>query len=477
MAAEDGAILVFWALALATIFGLVALSFDFGQMAATKSELQSYADHVALAAAGELDGKDDAIDRARAAAANLIADSQTFGSGSRTLSGDTDYVLDFYATLPSNDSAALGASTTDPVAAIYARVSVTPRQVPYHFARVLHGLRGETRADPSLGAVAVAGYTQYACDITPLMFCIPGSGFKADEHVGDMIKLRSGGSGAAWGPGDFGFLDPDKLAVDGSGPCAGLKGAQLDACLIGAEGSVTRCFSQRGVDTEPGQKVGIENSSFNVRFDIYQAIMNGKKTNVHFQPAPNVIKGIVPKGGGSCIGNSEKLSPDTLGMPRDDCFAAGTCTRFGDGDWSNGRDAYVAKNYGSSDPHAALTHATRYEYYKAEIAAAGGGAASTAILTGRAETGRPSCAPTHSADPDRRTVIAAAIDCDANPIKGKEYNVPVEEFVRLFLTEPVGSDGLSPPTLDLWVEVIGSAGGLGSGGPDGVIHDVVQLYR
>ena len=48
----------------------------------------------------------------------------------------------------------------------------------------------------------------------------------------------------------------------------------------------------RGVDTEPGQKVGIENSSFNVRFDMYDSIMNGKRNNPNYAPAPNVIKGI-----------------------------------------------------------------------------------------------------------------------------------------------------------------------------------------
>ena len=83
---DEGAILVFWAVALCAILGIVALSFDFGQKAATQSELQSFADQVALAAAGELDGKADAITRATAAAANLIADSQTFATGAHALS-------------------------------------------------------------------------------------------------------------------------------------------------------------------------------------------------------------------------------------------------------------------------------------------------------------------------------------------------------------------------------------------------------
>lgn len=68
--------LVIWGVSFAVLFGIVALSFDLGRIAVTQTELQAYADNVALAAAGELDGKDDAIDRATAAAANLIADRQ-----------------------------------------------------------------------------------------------------------------------------------------------------------------------------------------------------------------------------------------------------------------------------------------------------------------------------------------------------------------------------------------------------------------
>lgn len=474
---EDGVILVIWAMALAVMLGIVAISFDMGRIASTQSELQSFGDTVALAAAGELDGKSDAITRATAAAANLITDSQVFGNGGQALGGAGSYSLDFYRTLPASDTASLAAGlTTDPKLAAYARVVVVPKTVDFTFGAAFQALTGNAPANNSVGATAVAGFTQYACDITPLMFCIPAPGFKADANVGKMILLRAGGNGAAWGPGDFGFLDPNKLAIDGGGPCAGLNGAQLDACLIGAEGSITQCFAQRGVDTEPGQKNGIETSSFNVRFDIYNSIMNGKKNNPNFAPAPNVIKGIKPRGGGSCIGNNSDASTNSVGLPRDTCFNTGTCARYGDGNWTAGRATYVTKNYGvgTADPHPAAL--TRYNYYKSEIAAHGGGGVSTPILTARDETGRRMCSNNQSSDPDRRVVIAAAIDCVANPIAGRATGVPVEEFVRLFLTEPVGQDAVSPSILTMWVEVIGTAQSNGAG-VTGVFHDVVQLYR
>ena len=474
---EDGTILVFWGVSFAVLFGIIALSFDVGRISATRSELQSYADHVALAAAGELDGNADSITRAISAASTLISDTQTYGSGAKTLSGATNYGLTFYASLPPSDTDSVaGGITTDPTDAIYARVAVVPQTVDLTFSAAFSTLTGNTGVNNNATAIAIAGFTQYACDITPLMFCIPESGFSADDHVGDMILLRSGGGGAAWGPGDFGFLDPGGFKIDGSGPCSGLNGANLTKCLIGAENNITQCFAQRGVETEPGQKVGIENAAFNVRFDIYAASMNSRKNDIDYQPAPNVIKGIIPNGGGGCIGNNENPSPDTVALPHDDCFGAGSCSSHGDGNWSLGRVDYVAINYGGTDPHLAAS--TRYEYYKAEIDAAGGSGSSTDILSGLAETGRPMCSSNQSADPKRRVVIAAGIDCTANPINGHETNVPVHEFIELFITEPVGSDASSPPTFDFWVEVVGSAGGGGGGtSSSGIFHDVVQLYR
>lgn len=475
---EDGALLVFWGLTLAIMLGLVAMSFDLGRIGIARSELQSFADSVALAAAGELDGAPDAITRATAAAANLVSDSKTYGTGGADLAGATDYTLTFLSSLPASDTGATTAVTNDPAEAYYVRVDVTPSNVGLTFGAAFFALTGNTPIDSTANASAIAGLTQYACDVTPLMFCTPSSTWDADDHIGEMINLRSGGNSSAWGPGDFGFLDPAKTLVDGGGPCAGKTGVNLDSCLIGAEGSITQCFAQRGVDIEPGQKVGIADAIFNVRFDIYKSIMNGEKNDPDYPPAPNVIKGIVPDNGSSCIGANETLSTDTVGLPRDDCFGAGTCGgRFGDGDWDTGRTTYVATNYGGIDPHPLAE--TRYAYYLAEIAAAGGAGSDTAILSGKSETGRPMCSSNQSSDPERRVVIAAGIDCASNGINGAATDVPVQQFVKIFLTEPVGDDGNSPPTIDIWGEVVGSAenGGAGAGGSGGLFHDVVQLYR
>lgn len=489
---EDGAVAILWAISLVVVFGFAALAFDVGRLSATQSELQSFADNVALAAAGELDGKSDALTRANAAAANLIDDTQTFADGGQAL-GSVDYTLTFYRELPASDLDPMDPSdiTTDPAQAVYAEVIVQPRSVGTPFAAATNALLGLAGgATATVGATAVAGYTQEACDITPLMFCLPPGAFHANDEIGTMIRLRGGGSGSAWGPGDFGFLDPSQ--ADLGATCSGLNGAQLIACLVGAEQNVTQCYTQRGVNTEPGQKVGIEDAIFNIRFDIYKSTMNGKKNDPDYPPAPNVISGLRPAGGGSCIGQNEATAyPDTIPLPRDDCFAAGTCTRWGDGTWDYA--TYIDTNHGNGngvldageDSHLTAFPVdpkyagTRYETYLREIAY-GDSVAGGAILSGQGwETGRPQCSSNMSARPERRVVIAAGIDCVTNPVNGNEVGVPVEEFFEVFLTEPVGDDGNSPPTLDLWVEVIGSAGGDGysSAGPGGIFRDVVQLYR
>ncbi len=477
---EDGTILVFWGMALVVVLGIVALSFDVGRLAATQSELQSYADQVALAAAGELDGRDDSITRATQAAASLITDSQTFGSGSRTLAGGVDYRLDFFAALPPVDTTALPSPNPAPplpADAIYASVVLNPKTVGFSFGSVLTTVLGGARVAPATSASAVAGFTQYACDITPMMFCIPGPTFDASDPntIGDMIRLRSGGQGAAWGPGNFGFLEPTTLALDASGNCAGSGGTgPMLRCVLGAVGAITQCFSQRGVNTEPGQKVGITNAALNTRFDMWSGAMQNEKNNPAYAPAPNVIKGLEPKGGNACSWSNQQPTADTLAIPRDDCFPG--CAPYGDGNWSTGRAAYVGKNYGATDPHAGAM--TRYEYYLAEISAAGGASSSAGILTGRSETGRPMCSPNQDPDPERRVFIAAGVDCAANPISGSTSNVPVHQFVKMFITEPVVDNGGSTSSLDIYAEIIGSAGGNGgSGGSAGIIHDVVQIYR
>lgn len=496
---ESGTIALLWVSAIVAVIGLVSLSFDIGRMNATHSELQSFADNVALAAAAELDGQGDAITRATSAAANLVADSQTFGSGDGILSGPADYTLTFHTKLPASDLTPLGADVTTVASkAAFAQVVAAPVSLTLPFLRAVNSVLGKG-SDPvtaNLGAEAVAGFTQEACDITPLMFCLPApvapeTSYKAENHRGDQILLRTGGSGAAWGPGDFGFLDPSSANLGAT--CAGENGLNnIVICLIGAAQNITSCYSQRGVDIQPGQAVGVWNDAFNMRFDRYSSSLNKLKSDPDYQPAPTIISGQT----GGCGNTGVSSSTNSIGLPHDSCFASGTCTRFGDGTWDY--EKYIGWNYGtpgyatgttaydaSWDDHlTAFTvdaaAGSRYETYLREIAYLKSLAAGSTLLTGRDETGVAQCyTGPKTVAANRRVVIAAGIDCTANSISGAATNVPVAEFFELFLTDPVGTGTGSPGTFDLYAEVIGSAGlaGYTSAGDGGIFRDVVQLYR
>ncbi|KUJ85369.1 hypothetical protein AVO45_16610 [Ruegeria marisrubri] len=491
---EGGMILVFVALFLVVIFGMTALTFDLGRMASTQTDLQAYADHVALAAAGELDGSNDAITRATLAAENMIRDRQSFATGDRDLDSIADFSLRFLSGLPDaaadpDDNDPVDAFVTnDPTQAGMVEVTATPRTVFLPFANALAALLGVAGPDGTVGAVAIAGYTQYACDVTPLMFCIPPN-WTADANKGATINLRTGGNNAFWEPGNFGFLDPEDNLINPTGPCAGLTGSKLYICMVAANGPLTKCVKQTGVDTEVGQRNGIGSAIYNSRFDIFMATMSQLKNDPDYAPGPQVISGWENSGGG-CLKNNPTVSTDSMPFPPDDCFATDSCApyaRFGDADWSQGKDKYLSLNYGNGgtyvDPPNSLTPhpagpptpvgTTRYDMYLEEISRT---AAGDDILEGRSESGRPQCANTTVDDPNRRTFIAAAIDCAANPIQGRTQDVPVKEFVKVFLIQPLESS--SGSDFDIYVEVVEKVGGgAGSSNIDSIFRDVVRLYR
>jgi hypothetical protein len=490
---DRGAILILWALFLAVAFGFLALAFDLGRVATTQTQLQSFADQVTLAAAGELDGRPDAITRARAAAGGLIDGQQTFATGNQAL-GAADFTLTFLSTLPADDgpddASAIIVDDSDGALARYVRADVTERTILTPFAHVNALLTGGSRISADVSASATAGFSSFACDITPLFFCVP-SGWTARANIGQQIMLRTGGGNlkkgtpdeveddldAKWGPGNFGFLNPSTLPVDPEGPCKGLatNSAKLYRCLVGAERAITSCIRMDApLRTRTGQIQGLA-GAFNTRFDIFEGPMKSLTDDDDYRPAPNVVQGTVPNGKGAKCRGSKVDPSQAIPLPRDGCVAAGTC-RFGGRDWD--RDLYLAKNHGST---SALSipdlngdgAISRYETYREEIVAAGTGPILPDPGTTPYETGRPMCHKSQSDDPDRRVMIAAAIDCAATPPQGASTVFAVE-YVKVFLTEPVGATGSD---FDIMVEVVDTAGGTGSGGLNGVYQDFVQLYR
>ena len=148
---EDGSLLIFFVVSIVAILGIMALSFDMGRRASTQSDMQSFADNVALAAAGELDGQPDSITRATAAAQSaIIAANEQLKAGASGSATTLQIApvsaalpqggLVFYSTLPATDApgnytvASLGATkydlpaagiTSNPTAAAFVGVRLT----------------------------------------------------------------------------------------------------------------------------------------------------------------------------------------------------------------------------------------------------------------------------------------------------------------------------------------------------------------
>jgi Flp pilus assembly protein TadG len=464
---EKGAVLVYVTVILSVLIGFGALVIDLGRLASLQTELQSFADHVALSAAGELDGNAGAIARASRAAALITADRQTFGSGAQALSTANDVAFRFLSSLPADDSAPITNAmvTTSDAAAAFVEVTVTPRRLDLWLMPAFAAFVGSNQpGSTTASAVAVAGLTEYVCDAAPLMMCSP-DGATYTPVIGRQIQLVSQNS---WGPGAFGFLDN---AHDPDGPCgAPNQGAGYYRCVVAAMQNVTVCSAQHGVDIRPGRMTGSAADGFNTRFDMYRSNLSGNRNDALYAPSPNVVKGIGPGGGGQCISGSTSTYTDSVPLPRDSCFASGTCGnggKFGNGIWD--KAGYWAKNHGGTAPNVA----TRYDLYQYEIAHP---ASATRILPApRQETGRPRCSNSTPAPPDRRVFLAAVIDCSTLP-PGNASNVPVIKFTRLFMTEPAGVSGGGNDS-SLWVEELGDLTGSSSSGTSGFVHDVVQLLR
>jgi uncharacterized membrane protein len=131
----QGGILAFSVVLLLFVLGTGGLILDFGRVWNSQSELQAFADHAALVAAGELDGNPDAITRANAALTQLISDRQAYASQDMTLDAN-DLQVTFLRGLPAADTDSdFGPFVTaDPALAQYVRVVVNPHTVSTIFA-------------------------------------------------------------------------------------------------------------------------------------------------------------------------------------------------------------------------------------------------------------------------------------------------------------------------------------------------------
>jgi Flp pilus assembly protein TadG len=510
---ESGSVAPIVAISLFALIGAAGIGFDYSRLVAMHTELQDAADHAALAAAAQLDGKSNARSRATSAAQSLVTNLALFANdgANRNVSVTGGNVL-FY-----QDKAKTTLSTSD-ANAYFVQVTVDTKQARYALTPVVAAF-----TSPSINAKAFAGVASGICKVPPVMICNPAETATNTDYLADFsvatgtgLKLVTGNASA---PGNFGWLDTN---FDNGAPSL--------AESLGYNTPPGDCAPLNSVSTKPGMTASVL-SAFNTRFDIFA---NGNLTcpsqgNGTCSPSANTRKDLVCKSnnGTNCSNDTWSESanpyrpttvgglpidgsgdPDIMGYPRDECHAVpagttGACGITGDGVWD--RDAYFRVNYGYSttNPWTSGTglpsNVTRYAVYQWEMThqsiVVGGSSHGIGVaqpLTGNdtgfgvPATGRPGLTPGTST-PDRRRISVAVLNCYALSVNGKTTQIPVAKWLDMFLVEPpykrVGGSGKDKATYtddkEVYVEVIGTTTNGSAGGTAGQVvrKDVPYLIE
>jgi Flp pilus assembly protein TadG len=467
---QRGIALILVAVTLPAIIGFSLLAIDMSRVNNLHNDLQKGADALALATAAELDGKSDSITRADFALATLVSNKYGFSTtpGPPATLAAAGVTRRYLKSLPATDNLAIAAANVitdevgDATKARYVEIKVKP--VGFSAIFPVSFLSPGASGSFNVGAVAVAGFSTSVCDFTPMFICNPYSSIQAlgDTLRGNkrpMVALKAQGGGNKYGPGDYGFLN----TPDGSQ-------ATPDLTNMFASTKPLTCYKDDGVDLAPGNVPPI-NAGINVRFDIYD-----KLDPATYPPAPNVRKGMAKQvdkqGNCSYVTPTGAPAANYMKLPQDKCFSApGGCagitgfSRLGNGVWD--LPTYWSVNHGTSTLPADLpADSSRWTAYNYEITHPG--------LTNVAEQTLPQCNPQKaSTDPKRRMIYVALLDCVANQVQGSHGPYPVQAFASVFVTEPAGS----PPSADIYGEIIDITSKAGNGTLDNFLRDEVQLYR
>jgi hypothetical protein len=504
LADSTGAVAPTVALSLFALIGAGGIAFDYARLATMDSELQNAADEAALAAATQLDGQDGAIERAVAAAENLLTNETRFANdGQGRAVGDLSFT--FYESYDGQADEP-GSETRSSAEAKIVRVAVGGREAFYALTPIVGALRSG-----AITAEAVAGMTVARCKVPPLMVCNPDPGGDPEfdgDHAGKGLRLAARQKASdPYGPGNFGFLDS---GYDPGGGAAVLRRA------LGQENFAQNCLASDSVLSEPAASAAALDA-LNARFDIYSSDIqvNGVCGDGQCPPSANVRKDLMRDaagGAGACGPADEqpgekgwKLLPAAgrylppanaaltrgqraalypMGHPRDICHslsASGACPggRLGTGLWD--RAAYFQSNYGANFPWAGIAalgpRATRYQTYLWELrnqlsARPSGLNVRFNVPGGGRVHNQPVCQPAGAVAPigdiDRRRLTVAVVNCTgAAGSPGKKRLEPVK-WLDVFLVEPSWNRDRTSDT-DLYVEIIGEAR---IAGPGGTLHQV-----
>lgn len=462
---QRGAYLIIMAILVVALIAVCALAIDVGRVLVLRAEMQNAADAAAMAAAVELDGTNDAQERARNAAQTLLEHNAHFSKVNALLGeeGIPDEAFEFFCVIGSqfdvepdipgfSDVCSGGNIETDKYLATedadshYVRVTLGVPEAEQDrfttellFLPVLAVLGLNPQDEVTLQARALAGRKFFTCDYPPVALCDPwensGGNFRDNMPLGGHIQLRQQGSNQ-WSHGNFGFLEP----------FGGGSGATDVAEYIADEG-LTDCTPPI-VTTQTGSMSQKTAAAFNTRMDVYgpPSPFNQADAPDNWPPAPNVME-----------------------YPLD-ATTVGTDSRFGTGDWDF--STYWATHHPGVPPGAGNwanpAQPQRWEVYNWEIA---NGAIPPA--------GEPDPSHIYTGDyppppsvPERRLFYVGVLSCEALGLTGGKKTSPLisdpDGFAKIFMIR----QAVGPPVGEVYAEYVGWGEE-----SDGNYHVDIQLYE
>ena len=388
-----GAVAVYVAIVAPVLFGVGALTLDVGRLITLHTELQAAADAAAIAGARELNRLPDARANAREAAAQAVANIQTFstdGGGKVVVVNTQDCVenpalgaacIRFLATLPQdlfdssdppvllargddlpidgtlydeNDPENSGNVATGDGDARFIDVHIGARNITNFLVKLLLAFGQNPLVTTTTSATAVAGQDQIICEIPAMWMCNPSEdpanaevnlAMNMNALEGRQMRMFLQAGGGDYTPGNWGLLCPNGTDADGNN-CGGSETAEGLASTKG------NCVGLASMTVKPGVTLSAIRAGINVRLDYYtnQAKSDGDawRTKPKYMPAANVTQGGKPKGnpaGNKTACTYDDIKPpgkEAMELPRDTCFpddcgtsgnAVDNNPRIGDGVW------------------------------------------------------------------------------------------------------------------------------------------------
>lgn len=499
---ESGSVLLYVTIFIITLVALVALAVDGARLMFLNGNLQEIADAAALAGADELDGRADAITRARDAAISSLNNHPEWSDisvGGSDIASDGVNGPVFYSSLDPD------VQTTNPKYASFIRVTTVRRELNLTFGRVL-----TSRDTAGTKATATARSAFASCAAIQSFLCNPweaeqdsasvggATNWAGKVQAGQMFKLLGGTGGA---PGNWGLIDPPggKGHSPHNQPSFWAE-LQTDNCSLKTANEVTNYV-------DPGNNASAAKSGVNVRFD---NPVNGLDNTA----APIVIDGLknqanggygckndISATGGTTSGGlsfaqtdsnwqaydayCNTVSPTQLGscpLPRDrDLVAVNGAnpdlTQRGSGANGTDLDAYWHNHHTGTRP---IQLDTRYKIYlceadpdNAEKCFGASGDFTQKSETKEAST--PQCNESSLGNTTRRLIRVAIVDCGYWDVTGASRPLPiVTTAAEFFLTEPAETS--STPSLDgrIYGELVRT---FTVNGQDSGLYHIVQLVK